>query len=351
MTVMQIGYGVGMLLVVPLGDRFENRRLIVSAFAVVAASLLCAGLAQSAAVFLFAGFSAAASRPRWRRLSCRLPPPSPPRRRAGGRWAMSCPGCCSGRCWHAPSPALSPMRWAGGPSSSFRPAWSPPWASRWRASPPACRRRAASATATSSRPCGTFWCRTPCCGGGPSCSSSCSVPSPCLDSGAHAAHGAVLRLLAGGRCGVRAHRVLGAGAAPLVGWAADRGWARLGAILALSASGAAFLFGFPGTGGGTGPLALLLVAATLIDCGVAASLIISQRAVLALGDAAAHAQRAILLHLLFGRRGRLGAGGLGLCHGGWVLVVRLRPRHGACGHVHPCHVPQGAAAMKEAVRA
>jgi predicted MFS family arabinose efflux permease len=51
-TMSQIGYGVGLLFVVPLGDLVENRRLILISVTLSAAALACAAFAPSAGVFL-----------------------------------------------------------------------------------------------------------------------------------------------------------------------------------------------------------------------------------------------------------------------------------------------------------
>ncbi|ACA18134.1 major facilitator superfamily MFS_1 [Methylobacterium sp. 4-46] len=53
-TLTQIGYGAGLLLVVPLGDLFENRRLAISILVIGAFGLLISGIASSAAPFLAA---------------------------------------------------------------------------------------------------------------------------------------------------------------------------------------------------------------------------------------------------------------------------------------------------------
>lgn len=53
-TLTQIGYGAGLLLVVPLADLFENRKLAISILAFGAAGLLISGFATSAPVFLAA---------------------------------------------------------------------------------------------------------------------------------------------------------------------------------------------------------------------------------------------------------------------------------------------------------
>jgi predicted MFS family arabinose efflux permease len=51
-TMSQIGYGVGLSFVVPLGDLVENRKLILISVAVSAVALACASFAPSAGLFL-----------------------------------------------------------------------------------------------------------------------------------------------------------------------------------------------------------------------------------------------------------------------------------------------------------
>ncbi|MDR6102724.1 putative MFS family arabinose efflux permease [Agrobacterium larrymoorei] len=55
-TLTQIGYGLGLLFVVPLGDLVENRKLIVVTVATAVLALIAAALAPHAAPFLFAVF-------------------------------------------------------------------------------------------------------------------------------------------------------------------------------------------------------------------------------------------------------------------------------------------------------
>ncbi|MCW0981363.1 MFS transporter [Agrobacterium sp. BT-220-3] len=55
-TLTQIGYGVGLLFVVPLGDLVENRKLVVSAVSMAVLSLVAAAFAPHAAPFLIAAF-------------------------------------------------------------------------------------------------------------------------------------------------------------------------------------------------------------------------------------------------------------------------------------------------------
>ncbi len=53
-TLTQIGYGLGLLLIVPLGDLLENRRLVLTLIAASAVALVGAGLSSSPATFLVA---------------------------------------------------------------------------------------------------------------------------------------------------------------------------------------------------------------------------------------------------------------------------------------------------------
>ena len=53
-TLTQIGYGLGLLLIVPLGDLTENRRLVLLLVAVSAVALIGAALASTPTAFLVA---------------------------------------------------------------------------------------------------------------------------------------------------------------------------------------------------------------------------------------------------------------------------------------------------------
>ncbi|MGG6893810.1 MFS transporter [Rhizobium sp. BR 315] len=53
-TLTQIGYGLGLLLIVPLGDLLENRRLILTLVALSAVALVGAAFASSPSLFLLA---------------------------------------------------------------------------------------------------------------------------------------------------------------------------------------------------------------------------------------------------------------------------------------------------------
>jgi predicted MFS family arabinose efflux permease len=56
-TLTQVGYALGLLFLVPLGDLLENRRLVVTALAFSAVALLVASLSTNGAVFLAAALA------------------------------------------------------------------------------------------------------------------------------------------------------------------------------------------------------------------------------------------------------------------------------------------------------
>jgi predicted MFS family arabinose efflux permease len=56
-TLTQIGYGIGLLLIVPLGDLVENRRLILTMIGATVVALLAAGLSTAALPFLAASLA------------------------------------------------------------------------------------------------------------------------------------------------------------------------------------------------------------------------------------------------------------------------------------------------------
>lgn len=87
-TVTQLGYGAGLLLLVSLADLFENRRLVLLTLGGTALGLAGAALSNSAATFLIPP-SPSASLPAGRRFWCLSPRIWFPPHRAARRSAMS----------------------------------------------------------------------------------------------------------------------------------------------------------------------------------------------------------------------------------------------------------------------
>ena len=56
-TMTQLGYAAGMLLLAPLGDRFDRRRLILLQIAGMCIALLCAAVAPNLSVLVFASLA------------------------------------------------------------------------------------------------------------------------------------------------------------------------------------------------------------------------------------------------------------------------------------------------------
>ncbi len=324
MTVTQAGYGLGMLLVVPLGDRFENRLLIVSALSITALSLICAGLAQNAATFLAAalvtGLSASVAQvivP----FASHLAIPEERGRAVGNVLSGLLLGMMTARPlsslvadafgWRAIF-LLSAVLVAGVALFLSRqvPKRQPPPGFRYRGllrsmgelfrSHPVLRRRAGVqfflfGAFT------LFWTAIPLLLTGPAYGMS--------------QRAVALFALIG---------VTGAAAAPLVGWAADRGWSKVGAVMALGVSAAAFAMCFLGDKGTPLALGLLVLAGVLLDCGVAASLVISQRAVFSLGSEARSRLNG-LFYTIFYSGGAVGSGigAWAFVVGGWALVCSI----------------------------
>ncbi len=314
MTVTQIGYGLGMLLVVPLGDRFENRTLIITAFAVVAAAMACAGLARTPLVFLAAAFLCGLS-------ACvaqvivpfasHLAAPEARGRAVGNISSGILLGMMLARPvsslvadafgWRAIF-LLSSVLVAGVALCLWRfaPQRRPPEGFRYRQligsmlgllkANPVLRRRA-SVQFCLFGAFTLFWTAVPLLLMGPAYGLSQT--------------GVALFAIIG---------VCGAAAAPLVGRAADRGWARLGALVALGASALSFFLAWPGDGGSFLHLGLLVTAGILIDCGVAASLVISQRAVFALGSEARSRLNGLFFFIFYS------GGAVGSALGAWAYV-------------------------------
>ena len=116
--------------------------------------------------------------------------------------------------------------------------------------------------------------------------------------------------------------VAGAVAAPVAGRAADRGWSRAGTGLAMAAVAAglalSFALGAPGPWG----LGLLVVAAVVLDFGVTANMVLGQRAIYALGNEVRSRLNGLYMATFFlGGAAGSALGGWAYAHGGWPLAA------------------------------
>ena len=320
-TMTQIGYGAGLLLVVPLGDLFENRRLTLTLLGIAALALLGAALSSHPLPFLvsawFIGLGTVAVQvlvP----YAAHMAPESVRGRVVGNVMSGLMLGIMLARpvssfiaefsSWHTVfffsagamvilalvlALALPQRR----PTS--RLGYGDLLASMWRLAlaTPVLRRRAlyhAGLFGAFS----LFWTTTPLLLAGPTFRMSQG--------------GIALFALAG---------VAGAIAAPLAGRIADRGWSRPATGFAMLAVAIAFLITHIGQTGSTLSLGLLVAAAILLDFGVSANMTLGQRAIFALG--AEYRSRLNGLYMTtFFIGGAIGSalGGWSYAHGGWSLT-------------------------------
>ena len=118
--------------------------------------------------------------------------------------------------------------------------------------------------------------------------------------------------------------VAGAVSAPIAGRAADRGWSRPATGLAMLGTIAAFLMTHLGTSGSRSGLVLLTVAAVLLDFAVTANLVLGQRAIFSLGAHYRSRLNGIYMATFF-VGGAIGsaAGAWAFAQGGWALASAI----------------------------
>ena len=323
-TMSQIGYGAGLLLVVPLGDLIENRTLVVSTIVIGAVALGCAALATQPSTFLISalliGFGSVA-------VQILIPyaghmAPEPIRGRAVGNVTTGLMlGIMLARplasfvaahaSWHViyagsalamvmlaimlrlmlpvrqPKARLSYGQLLGSMVQLYRDT-------------PALRRRALYQAALFSG-FSVFWTTAPLLLAGPDFRMSQT--------------GIALFALAG---------VAGAIMAPVAGRIADRGWTRPATIAAIMLCAIGYALTLVAPLGTYWSLAMLVVAAIAIDCGAQLSLILGYRVLFVLGPS----QRSRLNGLYMTTFFVAGAAGSGIgafvyAHGGWMLAAAL----------------------------
>jgi predicted MFS family arabinose efflux permease len=115
--------------------------------------------------------------------------------------------------------------------------------------------------------------------------------------------------------------VAGAIAAPIAGWAADRGWSRPATIFGMILAGGAFLITHIAAEGSTLALYLLAVAAVLLDIGVSANMAIGQHLIFSLGAEFRGRLNGLYVSAFFiGCAIGSAAGGWAYAQGGWTLT-------------------------------
>ena len=321
-TLTQIGYGAGLLLIVPLGDLVENRRLVLTLIAVAAMALLGAGLSSHPAPFLIAalcigGGSVAAQV--MVAYAAHLAPDAIRGRVVGNVMSGLMLGIMLARPgssfiaeffgWHTVffvSAALMVLLavllgWALPPrrpevrlhygallGSMAHLARTMPVLRR-RALYHACLFGAFS----------LFWTTAPLLLAGPAF---------------HISQGGIAVFALAG--------VAGAVVAPVAGRFADRGWTRPATGLGMAAVAVSFLITHIGAPGSTMRLAFLVVAAILLDAGVTMNMVLSQRAVFALGAEFRGRLNGLFMATFFAG-GAVGSalGAWAYAQGGWTLAA------------------------------
>ncbi len=320
-TLIQIGYCAGLLLLVPLGDIVENRKLVLTLIGGCAVALTAAALATHASVFLIAGCAIGLCSVAVQVLvpfAAHLAPEHARGRAVGNVTSGLLMGIMLARPvsslvsdhfgWHTifaasavamvllacvlarklprrqPAPGVSYLQLLGTMVHLLR-------------TQPVLRRRAAY-QASLFGVFSLFWTTTPLYLEGPAFHMSQT--------------GVAIFALVG---------VAGAIAAPMAGRYADRGHSRQMTALALALGAASFLLSRVGTPGSMLSLLSLTAAAIVLDFAVSTNLVIGQRAIFALSDA--HRSRLNGLYMaIFFVGGALGSsvGAWAYARDGWPLA-------------------------------
>ncbi|MGF9913530.1 MFS transporter [Paenibacillus ehimensis] len=321
-TLTQIGYAVGLLFVVPLGDIVENRRLIVVSLLLTAIALAAAAMAEHPLLFLgaslFIGLGSVAAQvlvP----FASYLATENTRGRVVGNIMSGLLLGIMLARPlsslvadflgWHAIfALSASAVVILAIVLSKVLPARKPATTTRYAAllgsmwhllrTTPVLRRRAAyhaCVFATFS----LFWTTVP-----------LLLSSPVF----HFSQKAIaLFALAG---------VAGAVAAPVAGRLADRGWTRRGTWIALAAVTISVLLPLMIQTGSPVGITVLVISAILLDAGVSANLVLGQRAIFSLGPEIRSRLNGLFMAIFF-FGGAIGSaiGGWAYASGGWSTAL------------------------------
>jgi predicted MFS family arabinose efflux permease len=313
-TLTQIGFGTGLVLIVPLGDLVENKRLVLAAVGLASVALLGAGLAAHALTFLIAAFCVGLGSVAVQVLVpyvSHMAPEAIRGRVVGNVMSGVMLGIMLARpvasfitqllSWHAVFLlSAGAMIVVAGVLASTLPPRVPTAQLPYRAllismgriamTTPILQRRTlyhACLFAAFS----LFWTAMPLWLAGPE-----------------------FRLSQGGIGLFALAGVAGAVAAPIAGRVADRGWTRGATAFAMLAVIVAFMMTRMALSGGSHALAILVAAAVVLDFGVAGNLTLGQRAIFALGAEYRSRVNGIYMATFFF------GGALGSLVGGWVYA-------------------------------
>ncbi|WP_413736227.1 MFS transporter [Sodalis sp. RH21] len=323
-TMTQIGYGLGLLLVVPLGDLFENRKLTLAVMAIGIAALATAAVAQTITLFLIAALFIGLGSVTVQILvpyAAHLSPKALQGKAVGNVMSGLMLGIMLARPASSLIAHLTSWRTVFMVSAVVMilltlvlaralPKRRPPAGLRYPqlltsigslARHNIVLRRRSLYHAAMFGSFSLFWTVTPLWLTGPEFHLS--------------QVGVALFALAG---------VAGAVAAPIAGRIADRGWSGTATFAAMLAVVAAFILSHAGAAGSPARLAMLVVAAVLLDFGVTMNLVIGQRAIFALGDHHRSRLNGIYMATFFAG-GALGSalGGWAYARDGWLLASAI----------------------------
>jgi predicted MFS family arabinose efflux permease len=320
-TLTQIGYGAGLLFLVPLGDLIENRRLVLMLIGVATLGLLGAALSAQAAPFLIASLLIGLGTVAVQVLvpyAAHMAPEAVRGRVVGNVMSGLMLGIMLARPVAGFAAQLSSWRvvflisavamvalalvlkWAlppREPDVKLRYGELLASMARLAATTPILQRRALYHACLFGA-FSLFWTTTPLLLAGPEF---------------HLSQGGIaLFALAG---------VAGAVASPIAGRVADRGWTRPATAFAMLAVAAGFLITHIAPHGSGLALALLVIAAMVLDFGVSANLTLGQRAIFSLGAAFRSRLNGLYMATFF-IGGALGSavGGWAFARGGWALA-------------------------------
>jgi predicted MFS family arabinose efflux permease len=323
-TLTQIGYAAGLLLIVPLADLLENRRLVVGALLVTLAALLATAVSRSQWIFLPSAFligigcvAAQVLVPYAAHLT-----PEAQRGRAVGN-VMT--GLLLGIMLSRPTASIIAGAWNWHAVYLFstvtmtaliivlsrklpqrhpitRSGYAVLLRSMWQLvlTTPTLRRRAIY-HAFLFGAFSLFWTTVP-----------LLLASPAFQM---SQRGIAVFSLVG---------VAGAIAAPIAGWLADRGWTRPATAAAMLMAALSFALGRSATSGSSAAIVGLCSCAVLLDLGVAANLVLGQRAIFVLGAEFRSRLNGLYMSTFF-VGGAVGSavGGWSYFVGGWPLSALL----------------------------